>query len=126
MNSWQGESGFSLLQIVQIGSGAQQTPYLMLTVWGPYLRVKRPGGLTDHSPLYNAEVKNGCIYECIPNCQYDWPRKLSFRLKHQKMSLSHLLRKPCYSSSLSVNCIFVICARLSYISFYARGLPLNT
>jgi hypothetical protein len=51
---------FSLLHIVQTGSGVHPTSYKM----GP--GVKRQGREADHSPPTSAEVKNMWIYTSTP------------------------------------------------------------
>jgi hypothetical protein len=59
---------FSLLHIVQTGSGVHPTSYRMGT-GGPYLGVKWPGSEADHSPPTSAEVKkNVDVYIHSPKC----------------------------------------------------------
>jgi hypothetical protein len=53
-----GTGNFSLHHRVQTGSGAHPASYPMGTR-NSFLRVKRPGRETDHSPPSSAEVKNG-------------------------------------------------------------------
>jgi hypothetical protein len=55
---------FSLLQIVQTGSGVHQTSYKMGT-GGSFLGVKRQGREADHSPPTSAKVKKMWIYTFI-------------------------------------------------------------
>jgi hypothetical protein len=52
---------FSLLYIVQTGSGVHPTSYKMGT-GGSFPEVKRQGREADHSPPTSAEVKNMWIY----------------------------------------------------------------
>jgi hypothetical protein len=54
-------SEFSLLHVVQIGSGAHPASYTMDTGG-----VKRPGRDADHSPATSAEVKKTWIYTSTP------------------------------------------------------------
>jgi hypothetical protein len=55
------EQEFSLLHVVQTGSGAHPYSYPVGT-GGSFFGAKGPGRETDHSPPTNAEVKTwGCI-----------------------------------------------------------------
>jgi hypothetical protein len=56
---------FSLLQVVQTGSGVHPTSYPMGT-GGSFPGVKRPGREADHSPPSSAEVKKMWIYTSTP------------------------------------------------------------
>jgi hypothetical protein len=56
---------FSLLHIVQTGSGVHPTSYKMGT-GGSYPGLKRQGRETDHSSPTSAEVKKMWIYTSIP------------------------------------------------------------
>jgi hypothetical protein len=56
---------FSLLHVVQTGSGAHQTSYRMST-GGSSSGVKRPGREDDHSPPTSAEVKETWVYTSTP------------------------------------------------------------
>jgi hypothetical protein len=56
---------FSILQIVQIGSGVHPTSYPMVT-GGFSPGGKRPGREVDHSPPASAEVKIMWIYTSAP------------------------------------------------------------
>jgi hypothetical protein len=56
---------FSLLHIVQTGSGVYTTSYKMGT-GGSFPGVKRQGHEADHSPLTSAEVKKMWIYTSTP------------------------------------------------------------
>jgi hypothetical protein len=56
---------FSLLHIVQTGSGVHPTSYKMGT-WVSFPGVKRQGREADHSPLTSAEVKKMWIYTSTP------------------------------------------------------------
>jgi hypothetical protein len=56
---------FSLLHIVQTGSGVYPTSYKMGT-GGSFPGVKRQGPEADHSPPTSAEVKNMWIYISTP------------------------------------------------------------
>jgi hypothetical protein len=56
---------FSLLHIVQTGSGVNPTSYTMGTV-GSFPGVKRPGRETDHSSPTSAKVKKVWIYTSTP------------------------------------------------------------
>jgi hypothetical protein len=53
---------FSLLHVVQIGSGVHPTSYQM----GTFSGIKRPGCDADHSPPASAEVKKIWIYTSTP------------------------------------------------------------
>jgi hypothetical protein len=58
-------ASFSLLHVVQIGSGAHPASYLMVAgALSP--EVKRLGREADHSPPTSAEVKNTWIYTSTP------------------------------------------------------------
>jgi hypothetical protein len=57
--SWQGQE-FSLLYVVQTGSGVHPTSYTMGT------GVKRPEREADHSPPTSAEAKKMWIYTSTP------------------------------------------------------------
>jgi hypothetical protein len=59
-HSRQGQD-FSLLYIVQTGSGAHPASYIMGTV-GCF-----PGGKSDHSPPTSAEVKNSGAIPSLPH-----------------------------------------------------------
>jgi hypothetical protein len=52
---------FSLLHVVQTGSGVYLTSYKMGT-WGSFPEVKRQGREADHLPPTSAEVKKMWIY----------------------------------------------------------------
>jgi hypothetical protein len=56
---------FSLLHIVQTGSGVHPTSYKMGT-GGSFPGIKRQGRETDHSPPTSAEVKKMWIYTSTP------------------------------------------------------------
>jgi hypothetical protein len=56
---------FSLLQVVQTGSGVHPTSYTMGT-GGSFLGVKRPGSDAHHSPPTSAEVRNMWFYTSTP------------------------------------------------------------
>jgi hypothetical protein len=56
---------FSLLHIVQTGSGVHPTSYKMGT-GGSFPGVKRPGREADHSPPTSAEVNKMWIYTSTP------------------------------------------------------------
>jgi hypothetical protein len=56
---------FSLLHIVQTGSGVHPTSYKVGT-GGSFPGVKRQGREADHSPLTSAEVKKMWIYTSTP------------------------------------------------------------
>jgi hypothetical protein len=56
---------FSLLHIVQTGSGVHPTSYKMGT-GGSFPGVKRQGREADHSPPTSAEVKKMWIYTSTP------------------------------------------------------------
>jgi hypothetical protein len=57
---------FSLLHIVQTGSGVHPTSYKMGTV-GTFPGLKRQGREADHSPPTSAEVKKMWIYTSTPS-----------------------------------------------------------
>jgi hypothetical protein len=59
--SWVPGQEFSLLQIVQTGSGVHLTSYKMGT-GGSFPGVKRPESESDHSPPTSAEIKKKWIY----------------------------------------------------------------
>jgi hypothetical protein len=56
---------FSLLHVVQTGSGVHPTSYTMGT-GGSFPGAKRPGSEADHSPPTSAEVKKMWIYTSTP------------------------------------------------------------
>jgi hypothetical protein len=56
---------FSLLHVVQTGSGVHPTSYPMST-GGSFPGVKLPGRETDHGPEPSAEVKKMWIYTSTP------------------------------------------------------------
>jgi hypothetical protein len=56
---------FSLLYIVQTGSGVHTTSY-KIGIWGSFPGVKRQGLEAEHSPPTSAEVKKMWIYTCTP------------------------------------------------------------
>jgi hypothetical protein len=56
---------FSLLHVVQTGSGVHPTSYTMGTM-SSFPGVKRPGPEVDHSPPTSAEVKKMWIYTSTP------------------------------------------------------------
>jgi hypothetical protein len=56
---------FSLLHVVQTGSGAHPASYPMGT-GGSFPGVKRQGREADHSPSTSAEVKEMWIYTSTP------------------------------------------------------------
>jgi hypothetical protein len=60
-----GNMVFSLLHVVQTGSGVHPTSYPMGT-GGSFPGVKRPGRESDHSPPTTAEVKKMWIYTSTP------------------------------------------------------------
>jgi hypothetical protein len=57
---------FTLLHIVQTGSGTRPISYPMGTGWVLSPGVKWPGRESDHSFPTTAEVKNTWIYTSIP------------------------------------------------------------
>jgi hypothetical protein len=57
---------FSLLHIVQTGSGVHPTSYKMGT-GGSFSGIKRQGREADHSPPTSAEVKKMWMYTSIPS-----------------------------------------------------------
>jgi hypothetical protein len=59
------QSVFSLLHIVQTGSGVHPTSYKMGT-GGSFPGVNRQGREVDHSPPTSAEVKKMWIYTSTP------------------------------------------------------------
>jgi hypothetical protein len=74
-NSWTTEGSdfetrqgqeFSLLYVVQTGSGVHPTSYPMDTGGYLYSGIKRPGREADHSPPTSAEIKKTSIYTSIP------------------------------------------------------------
>jgi hypothetical protein len=60
---------FSLLHIVQIGSGVHPTSYELGTE-GSFPGVKRQGREADHSPPTSAEVKKMWIYTSTHPCAF--------------------------------------------------------
>jgi hypothetical protein len=58
-------SEFSLLHLVQTGSGVHPASYPMGT-GSSFPRVKQPGPEADHSPPASSEVKNVWIYTSTP------------------------------------------------------------
>jgi hypothetical protein len=56
---------FSLLHVVQTGSGVHSDSYPMGT-GGSFPGVKRSGREADHSPLTSAEVKKTWVYTSTP------------------------------------------------------------
>jgi hypothetical protein len=57
---------FSLLHVVQTGSGVHPTSYPMGIGGGSFPGVKQQGREPDHSPPATAEVKKMWIYTSIP------------------------------------------------------------
>jgi hypothetical protein len=60
---------FSLLHVVQTGSGAHPASYPMGT-GGDFPWGKWPGREADHSPPTSIEVKNAWIYTSTPPCAF--------------------------------------------------------
>jgi hypothetical protein len=56
---------FSLLHVIQTGSGVHPTFYPLGT-WGSFLGVKWPGREADHSPPTSAEVKKTWVHTSTP------------------------------------------------------------
>jgi hypothetical protein len=61
---------FSLLHVVQTGSGVHPASYPMGTAGALSPEVKRPGREADHSPPTNAEVKKPWVYTSTPPCVF--------------------------------------------------------